>query len=177
VPSSTSFRNFSATERSDVSGHGWNQSMTVELIVARKRWERMRKLSPFGEAVNTMCRFCFTLFINVAQQLSLVSTSPAALVSPRIAFINSSLSSAGNRSGISPDDSRSLTKTSIFSSTTCNSPRTVVAGIYLDNTTESWWLACWLISSIVCFTGSTDPNRFPGLSCCFDPLFASVSVN
>jgi hypothetical protein len=33
----TSSRNFLATENSELSGQGWNQSMTVEVTVARKR--------------------------------------------------------------------------------------------------------------------------------------------
>ncbi len=34
--------------------------MTVEVTVARKRCERMRKFSPTGEAENTMCRLVLT---------------------------------------------------------------------------------------------------------------------
>ena len=120
APRSTSFKKRSATLSRLASGHGWNQSITVELIVARKRWLRILKLSPTGDAVNTMCRFCLTLPMNVAQQLSLVSGRPLALVSERIALMMSSLSSTGKRSGISPEERRSLMKTSIFSSTTCN---------------------------------------------------------
>lgn len=40
--------------------HGWNQSMTVLLMVARKRWERVRKASPTGEQVKHTCRFLTT---------------------------------------------------------------------------------------------------------------------
>ena len=39
---------------------GWNQSITVELTVARKRWERMRKASPTGEQVKATCKFLMT---------------------------------------------------------------------------------------------------------------------
>ena len=34
--------------------------MTVELMVARKRWLLTLKLAPTGEAVNTMCRLLRT---------------------------------------------------------------------------------------------------------------------
>ena len=44
----------------DASGQGWNQSMTVELMVARKRWLRTLKLAPTGLAVNTICRLLRT---------------------------------------------------------------------------------------------------------------------
>lgn len=44
----------------DTSGHGWNQSMTVELIVARKRWLRTLKFAPTGLAVNTTCKLLRT---------------------------------------------------------------------------------------------------------------------
>jgi hypothetical protein len=71
--------------------------MTVEVTVARKRCERTRKASPTGEAVKTMCRFWRTREMKVAQQFSLVSTRPSALVSPRIALMISSLSSCGGR--------------------------------------------------------------------------------
>jgi len=120
-PRSTSSRNFLATENSEASGQGWNQSMTVDVTVARKRCERMRKFSPTGEAVKTMCRLLFTFWMKTPQQFSAVSSMPMDLVSPRIALMISSLSSCGNRSGISPDDSRSLMNTSIFSSTICES--------------------------------------------------------
>jgi hypothetical protein len=96
-------RNFLATLCSEASGQGWNQSMTVEVTVARNRWLRTRKASPTGEAVKTMCRFWRTRLMKVDQQFSLLSTRPSALVSPRTALMISSLSScragAGRRVG------------------------------------------------------------------------------
>lgn len=39
---------------------GWNQSSTVLLTVAGKRWERTRKPSPTGEQVKIRCRLLDT---------------------------------------------------------------------------------------------------------------------
>ena len=59
-PRSASSRNLRATLCRLASGQGWNQSMTVELMVARKRWMRTRKASPTGDAVNATCRLALT---------------------------------------------------------------------------------------------------------------------
>ena len=120
-PRSVSPRKRCETPRSAFSGHGWNQSITVELIIARKRCARVRNCSPTGEHVNTMCRFVRTLSMKNFQTASRESGKPAAFASPRTALMMSSTSSGGNRSGISPEDSRSLMKTMNFSSVICES--------------------------------------------------------
>mmetsp|Transcript_47093 Transcript_47093/g.87783 ORF Transcript_47093/g.87783 Transcript_47093/m.87783 type:complete len:248 (-) Transcript_47093:2544-3287(-) len=118
---STSSMNFCDTPESARSGQGWNQSMTVELIMARKRCARTRNCSPTGEHVNTMCRLVRDLLMKKSQQFSRVSSRPAPFTSPRMALMISSLSSMGNRSGTSPDASRSLMNTRNFSSVICES--------------------------------------------------------
>ena len=94
--------------------------MTVELIIAKKRCARMRNCSPTGEQVNTMCRFSRVFWMKKSQQMSRLSAfRPAAFTSPRIELMISSLSSNGNKSGISPDDNKSLMSTKNFSSVIC----------------------------------------------------------
>ena len=57
-----------------------------------------------------------------SQQMSRLSAfRPAAFTSPRIELMISSLSSNGNKSGISPDDNKSLMSTKNFSSVICES--------------------------------------------------------
>ena len=104
-----------ATLSSEASGHGWNQSMTVHEMMAGKRCARTRKFSPTGECVKTTCRFFLTFEMKWSQQLSRVSARPRLLTSPRMLLMMSSLSSAGKRSGMSPEASRSLMNTRNFS--------------------------------------------------------------
>ena len=69
-----------------------------------------------------MCRFSRVFWMKKSQQVSRLSAfSPAAFTSPRIELMISSLSSKGKRSGISPDDSKSLMRTKNFSSVICES--------------------------------------------------------
>ena len=95
--------------------------MTVHVTVARKRCDRVRNPSPTGLVVNTMCRLSLTCWMKWAQQLSAVSTWPLAFTAPRMALQISSLSSWGNRSGMSPEASRSLMNTRNSSLVICAS--------------------------------------------------------
>lgn len=90
---SRSSRNLRATLSRLTSGQGWNQSITVLLMVARNRWLRTLNASPTGLAVKATCRLALTLLMKVLQQISGVSTRPSDLVSPRMALMISSRSS------------------------------------------------------------------------------------
>jgi len=60
VPNSNSFKKFSATEYNASYGHGWNQSITVQLINPGNFLALTLK-SPTGEKHNAICKFFFTL--------------------------------------------------------------------------------------------------------------------
>jgi hypothetical protein len=104
---STSARNLEATDRRASSGHGWNQSITEQLIRAGNFLALFLSDSP-GEKQSAMWRFLLTLSMKNFQQLSLLSTIPSDLTAGRMLFTIPSTSSAANRSAISPDESRSF---------------------------------------------------------------------
>lgn len=108
---STSDKNFFATSNSASSGQGWNQSITVQLIIAGNLVALYLKRSPTGEKQRDICKFLFTLSMKNFQQLSFESKIPSPLTAGLIAFTIESTSSKGNKSGISPEDNRSLIKT------------------------------------------------------------------
>ena len=60
---SISFKKLSATDNNASYGHGWNQSITVQLTNAGNYLALLLKLSPTGEKHNAICKFYFTLSI------------------------------------------------------------------------------------------------------------------
>ena len=50
-------KNLQPTEYRACSGQGWNQSMTVQLTRAGKRWHLVEKSGPTGEQHRQTCRF------------------------------------------------------------------------------------------------------------------------
>ena len=118
-PRSTSARNFFDTELSASSGHGWNQSMTTQLTSAGKRRVRTLIGSPMGLKHRITCRLSRTVLMNASQQLSRVSGRPARLTTGRMLLMMSSMSSAGKRPGMLPDESKSFMNTRKRSSAIC----------------------------------------------------------
>mmetsp|Transcript_9193 Transcript_9193/g.38628 ORF Transcript_9193/g.38628 Transcript_9193/m.38628 type:complete len:250 (-) Transcript_9193:487-1236(-) len=120
-----------ATETSASCGHGWNQSMTVQLMSAGKFLARMRNLSPTGEKHRHTCRYLRTLSRKKSHKFSGESMIPAPLHSLRTALHISSFSSLVMRSGMYPDDSKSLMYTRNRSSMICPSVIRNVTGLPL----------------------------------------------
>lgn len=129
--SSTSERNLELTDIKASSGHSWNQSMLVQLTMAGNLRARTRSVDPTGEKHSTTLSWRRTRSMKKDQQFSRVSIIPAPLTSFLIPFITFSNSSSANRSGISPDASRSLINTRNFSSGTCASVRRNTVPMFL----------------------------------------------
>ena len=106
--SGISERNLPATETSASCGHGWNQSMTVQLMSAGKFLARILNLSPTGEKQRHTCRYFLTLSRKKSHRFSGVSRMPASFTSLRTALHISSFSSLDIRSGMYPELNRSL---------------------------------------------------------------------
>lgn len=109
APSATSPRKELATDTSASLGHGRNQSMTVQLTSAGKRRARVRNTSPTGEKASTTCRLARTREMKKSIIESRDSGTAAALAAGRSEENSPSYSSAENRSGITPEERRSLT--------------------------------------------------------------------
>lgn len=60
--------NFVATSTRASAGHGWNQSMVVQLTSPGYIRVRLRKLSPMGDIASTTCRLSRTLLGNIAHK-------------------------------------------------------------------------------------------------------------
>ena len=110
-PISTSSRNLAATESNASSGHYVNQSITVQLIKAGNFLALFLNASPTGEKQRAICKFFLTRSMKNFQQLSLLSTKPSPLTADLTLLTICSTSSAGKRSEISPELSKSLMKT------------------------------------------------------------------
>jgi len=100
------------------SGHSWNQSMDVQLTTPGNFLPLTLNVLPTGEKHSTTFSIRRTRSMKNLQQLSRVSSSPWPLTSLRTPLMQFSTSSSGSRSGISPVDRRSLTRTRNFSSVT-----------------------------------------------------------
>lgn len=85
--------------------------MTVLLMRAGKLRARTRSVSPVGEKHSTTCRLRRTLSMKKSHSASLVSMAPVAFSSLRTALHATSFSSGPIRSGMKPEDSKSLTYT------------------------------------------------------------------
>ena len=112
---STSSRNLAATDSRASSGHGWNQSITVQLTSAGNFLDLFLNASPTGEKQRDMWRFFLTLSRKNFQQFSLLSTMPSLLTAALMLFTMPSSSSSLKRSLISPEASKSLIETRNFS--------------------------------------------------------------
>mmetsp|Transcript_17097 Transcript_17097/g.28225 ORF Transcript_17097/g.28225 Transcript_17097/m.28225 type:complete len:371 (+) Transcript_17097:561-1673(+) len=77
--------------------HSWNQSITVQLIIAGKRRARTRNLSPTGLKHKRTCKLRRTLLRKKSQQLSRVSTMPTCFASDRTLPAMESRSSGAKR--------------------------------------------------------------------------------
>lgn len=108
---SMSSRNFYATDRSASSGQGWNQSITVQLMMAGNFLALPLKPSPTGEKQSDICKFLRTRSRKNLTQLSLLSGMPSPLTAALTLFTIPSQSSSLKRSEISPDESKSLRET------------------------------------------------------------------
>ena len=119
LPRSVSARNLRETEMSASSGHGWNQSMTTQLTSAGKRRVRTLIGSPMGLMHMITCKLSRTELMKQSQQLSRVSGRPLRLTIGRTLLMMSSMSSAGKRPGMLPDESKSFMNTRKRSSAIC----------------------------------------------------------
>ena len=82
--------------------------MTVQLMSAGKFRARIRNLSPTGEKHRHTCRYRRTLSRKKSHKFSGVSKMPASFTSFRTALHISSFSSFDIRSGMYPEDNKSL---------------------------------------------------------------------
>ena len=116
--SSTSERNRELTDIRASCGHSWNQSILVQLTMAGNLRLLTLRVVPTGEKHSTTYSCLRTRSIKNDQQFSLVSCMPALFTSFLTPLMMLSYSSPANRSGISPEASRSLINTRNFSSGT-----------------------------------------------------------
>ncbi len=106
-PKSKGSKNDLATLYNASAGHGWNQSMTVQLTKAGN-YLALLLISPTGEKHIDICKFFLILSTNQFQQFSLVSGLPSPLTFPLTLFIIASFSSNVYKSAISPEDNKSF---------------------------------------------------------------------
>ena len=121
LPNSTGSRTPRATFNNAVTGHAWNQSITVQFTNAGNLIARFLKSSPTGENARTTCKLCLIFSKNQFQHTSVSGFKPSALTLDVTLFMILSTPSASNKLGILPLESKSFKYTKKRSSLTCES--------------------------------------------------------